>query len=99
MFSCVCFITLSALKQQDYMLEQIDFGCFLIVICDNTAVLPYKYLVLHGHADPLLCRGFIVCSMGAQALILQVINALHGRGSGHTRLYSKYGGPIGRAMH
>jgi len=38
MFSCVYFTTLSASKQQDYMFEQIDFGCFYIVICNNTAV-------------------------------------------------------------
>jgi len=42
MFSCVCFFTSSALKQHDYTLEQVDFGCFWIVICDNTAALPCK---------------------------------------------------------
>ena len=38
----VCFFTSSASKQHDYTLEQIDFGCFSIVIFDNTAALPCK---------------------------------------------------------
>jgi len=34
--------------QQDYTLEQIDFGCFSIVICDNTAALPCKRYCLQA---------------------------------------------------
>jgi len=31
---------LSASKEQGYMLEQIDLGCFFIVICYNITALP-----------------------------------------------------------
>jgi len=36
----ICFKTAS--KYGDNTLEEIDFGCFSIVICDNTAALPCK---------------------------------------------------------
>jgi len=38
----VCFFTSSTSKQHDYRLEQTDFRCFSIVICNNTAAFPCK---------------------------------------------------------